>query len=632
MPSSVKPGVLSRAPVKPASLPARRDDRLRLAWLRADEPDAPGLAERVREHLGDEALWVQNQEKAEADVLLVVVQSDAAELPADLAEELQGEIHHRGARHEPGGLPVFLVLANAERLAHPDDTAGEWLQRIEAAKLRFDQQLRERLPKHLGFGSFHVHVWAVALERPPLKAESGGKEPFGLVELCHQIRTEARRYRARRRAQPWRLQAVVWCLIALLATTIVLAGWLIVERVRQASAPIEEQPDALSLLGELLDRGERLQRFEGFHRRREAGIDWPRWYVEAQAFRDQVQAEQEQRRGAKAKDGPAFAEAFARLERIERNVWLVSERAALFRLVGDRAGRPALLHIPSDFPIDQARTRLDELRRHYPDFQPAPLPGVIPLQAARDLETTARANYEKLLEPARQLVANRLKDISPAGGETPEAWRKLADGWLANRAAVELADWRELAMLLAGLAGGPRQGTEPPDPIVELQTFLRREHFDLPLVRVELHLPDLTFGGKKVTGLVTPSLQMVLRYQPPRGPEDEPRHLMASRKVGDRHVFLGDRAPVGDRSRLRFEPGGRLSAQLRLTDDDGNAWLLTWPAAEARSPVYSFHVLTQAPRLHPANVTDPTRGELAFDVRLILSQPELFQLPDLFPR
>ncbi len=547
---------------------------------------------------------------------------------AELAESIKPWVHLRARRCEVGGLPLFAVLTNADRLAQPGDTLGDWLQRIETAKLELHQRLLPLVaPKaEHGFGSISLHVWATAAHRPELKDAVASGEGFGFAVLAAQVQAEAQSYQGRQARLPVRLQVTLRSLAALLASMLFLVGWLVREYRRPAvpAPPADPQPDRLAELQELTARGQRLLRFEGFSRAG-APTDWPRWYHETTSFQTKWQAERVHPALAGERQGQALVQVLAGLERLDRDLNALRIRAALFQLAGDRAERPGVLHIPPQFAIHQASERLQELGEHYPDFEASPLPGEVPLQVARELVETARANYEKLLEPARRVVVNRLKEASADDKETPEAWKKLAEGWLAHRAEMELADWLELARQITSFASD----APPADPIVELQTFLRRSQFDLPLGTVAVHIPEnISVNGKKLRGLHPDLTPLIIRYQPPQGKEITPRALQIQRghRPREPYVFL-DENP-----RLVFEPGGKLSAQLRLIDEDANAWLLTWPAAEAVSPVYSFHVLTQAPRLHPEAVTDPTRGELAFDVRLILSQPELFELPDLFPR
>ena len=118
------------------------------------------------------------------------------------------------------------------------------------------------------------------------------------------------------------------------------------------------------------------------------------------------------------------------------------------------------------------------------------------------------------------------------------------------------------------------------------------------------------------------------RYRSPEGKESPPQVLLLERGrlAGEPYVYRNEQ-PF-----LRFEPGGKLTAQVQLTDDGGQRWLLTWPASESPSKVYTFAVLSQAPRLHPESISDPARGEIAFEVQLVLGQPERFKLPDLLPR
>src|SRR5262249_21160229 len=120
----------------------------------------------------------------------------------------------------------------------------------------------------------------------------------------------------------------------------------------------------------------------------------------------------------------------------------------------------------------------------YPQFHVQPLPEETPIGVQRELHRTARVQYERLLEPIRADLWNRVR-VKGNGQETPEAWRELANGYLAQDAPRELADWQELAMLLLRLSGQD----EPRDPLEALTAFLRQEQFQLPLSSVTVQLP-----------------------------------------------------------------------------------------------------------------------------------------------
>ena len=99
-----------------------------------------------------------------------------------------------------------------------------------------------------------------------------------------------------------------------------------------------------------------------------------------------------------------------------------------------------------------------------------------------------------------------------------------------------------------------------------------------------------------------------------------------------RYRFVAQQPNTLVNGRLIVRPGDQIAATLRVFDKDGRAWQFTWTPAESRSPVYTFDVLTQPPRFHAVEQTDPSVGSIAFGVRLIFSEPERFRLPELMPR
>jgi hypothetical protein len=157
------------------------------------------------------------REVLRADTLLLVVDASGT-LPQ--VDEVFTEFEHflrlleqgRGERTEVSGLPVFLVLTKCDLLARPGDSAGSWMERIEARKREVDDRFRDFLARHssesgwLAFGTIDLHLWATAVKRPPLgNTPAREREPFGVAELFRQCLEEAALFRSRRQQARRRL-------------------------------------------------------------------------------------------------------------------------------------------------------------------------------------------------------------------------------------------------------------------------------------------------------------------------------------------------------------------------------------------------------------------------------------------
>jgi hypothetical protein len=598
---------------------------LRAALVRA----APALDLHPADRLDDEA---------EAVVYLAGPEDDPAAL-AEFTSRLLAGLAARGKACAVGQVPVLAVVTGADRLARPGDGYGDWLERLEAAKTSLGRHLHRLAiagDGRPGFGSPRWHVWATAPRRPAITGPAAADQPFGVAELAHQLVAEAAAYRRRRRRQPWRTLALVGFLALVVlgllggATALILtdvSGWVAV----WAAPPPAPPPDPTAEARTWLDRGDRLLRFEGFLAAAPAGVNWPAWAAEVD---DHLRAgEALVPRLAAA---PPAAEAITSLAEALRTL---RRRAALLHLAAALDELPPLLAVEPDpdpkTPLsigelrDRERRRLDRLRLLPPAALQTDLPDRVPVAAARELQATARASYDRLLDPVRQELRRRVRE---GGTETPEAWQAVLTGWLLGPAPVELAEWREVALLLQRLGG-----RQEADPLTELQTFLRQEVISLPLEQLELVLPETVPWpeppGAPVAGL-RPAGPLLIRLRPVRGTEQTVTLTQESGTVPGRPHAVPFRAAPGSlrEGRLPFRPGDVVSASLAVRDGQGRSWTLTWPAAEARSAVYSFDSLSQAPRLHRPEVTDPTKGVVAFGVHLDFADPRAFRLPDLMPR
>jgi hypothetical protein len=190
------------------------------------------------------------QDLMEADALVLTVNAagEQHQLDADFSafkNLLRIVQERRGDSADVGGLPVFLVLTHADRLAHATDSLADWIDRLEERKHEIDRQFRavleqeeshppeagddpEEAPAHEDapepeFGWIDLRVWATATERPRLRGE-GSAGAYGVADLFRQCLAEAADYRRDLRKSEGRLRGLV-LLISLLALLLLgLAG------------------------------------------------------------------------------------------------------------------------------------------------------------------------------------------------------------------------------------------------------------------------------------------------------------------------------------------------------------------------------------------------------------------------
>jgi|GEM_PF-4406997 len=560
-----------------------------------------------------------------------------------LAKQLNRLSAERGRSCAVGAVPVFLVLTKCDLLAQPADTLGDWLERLEASKHEAAQALQPLLAPSEpgGFGALRLHLWATAVRRPALAGgPPGTQEPFGVRELLTQVQHAVHDYARRSRKQSRRLNTLVASTagligVLLLCLTVVLA-FRSTNRDGNTIPPASEPWPA----GDLLVQGQsaaadarRLLSFAGFVSADGRTTDWPRWHRDAQeaiehlgSLRAQLAAE---RIGAMLT---------GELLDLQRALALVSQRAELFGLAGEVKGRPAALHFAAEpIPFGELRAemvaRLMQIQQSYPQFEVQQLPREIPLGIARELQDAARVNYEKLLAPVQQEIRARLERLGE-GKETVQAWRELADGWLAGPAEADLFDWRQLAVILQRLEGREN----PSDPLTELTGFLQRTEFSLPLERVLLQLPTrLVLEDATIDGLRPTEAPLILTLRDSKGTVTTVNLLplggtQAVPGVPTGHIYEAARRNPLTRGRLVFRPGEQLAARVKLVDQSGRSYELAWPTADSPSAVFTFAALTQAPRLLANEQTSATEAPIAFGVRLLFSEPSAFALPDLTPR
>jgi GTPase SAR1 family protein len=268
------------------------------------------------------------------------------------------------------------------------------------------------------------------------------------------------------------------------------------------------------------------------------------------------------------------------------------------------------------FTLSQAEEKLRQLRTAHPHFeQEFSLTG-LPDAVLPEIKQAARTQYESLLEPAREEVLGQLRRVGPDSGESPARWNNLLK-WLSD--PKELAAWRELARVLV-LLFDPKRAE--PDPVKELEAFLKRESFEIDLRRLSFELPDRL--NKRPTGDLTihiTSGEMQIAAQPF---EIVDRKREAQRGV-TQYQFRAVKPQV-----LVYKPGDVLwaSIPLRDTEKSDEDWTLTW--ARGRSAVFEFERLARPPRLHRKD-QDNTEGKIIDEATLTIIEGSLPAVPDLMP-
>jgi hypothetical protein len=200
-----------------------------------------------------------------ADTLVLVVDASAppAQIDADFVEFdrfLRLLERGRSQRSDVGGLPVYLVLAKCDLLAKPEDSAADWMERIEERKRQVDGRFHEFLARRaseqgpLPFGRIDLHLWATAVKRPALVGTPARpREPYGVAELFRQCLESARGFRGRRRRSS---RLLVW--------TVAGTGTVVVGMILLTAA-------LLAGVGPRAARHTELQRRVESHRAREGG-------------------------------------------------------------------------------------------------------------------------------------------------------------------------------------------------------------------------------------------------------------------------------------------------------------------------------------------------------------------------
>ena len=180
----------------------------------------------------------------------------------------------KAAARDVGGLPVYLVLTQCDRLAQPGDTRARWAARVDTQKREalaaFNKFLHgpadadpDAPPSpFLPFGSLDVRVAAVAAHTPALAGERPPRgTPWQVAELFRDSISMADDHRRRATASDRRLTWTVRGVGAGLAALLVGFVWVTVappggpsdalaDRIRQYE--LVEQPPAVRLAGKVV--------------------------------------------------------------------------------------------------------------------------------------------------------------------------------------------------------------------------------------------------------------------------------------------------------------------------------------------------------------------------------------------
>jgi hypothetical protein len=275
--------------------------------------------------------------------------------------------------------------------------------------------------------------------------------------------------------------------------------------------------------------------------------------------------------------------------------------------------RPAVLVFPRDCTLDLVRTSRQQLRQAYPDYDKEFTLHNLPDAVKPKVRQVARTNYEYVLEPARAVVLEQLRQAGSGPDETPARWEAVRN-WL--RDPVELAAWRVVAVVLARLAD-----PEAADPVTALHSFLQKSSFTIAFTKLVVEIPD----SLKVKPGANATFNV---YHPASAGEDRPALVLEQSGDGERQAK--DRAwaysfRLAEGQRITYRPGDRLWATLGLRDD----WVLTW--ARDRSSLYQFERLLRPPRLHKRDEPN-TAGSLQEGVRVTFTPADgVPRVPDLMP-
>ena len=299
-------------------------------------------------------------------------------------------------------------------------------------------------------------------------------------------------------------------------------------------------------------------------------------------------------------------------DKLERVVDVI----AALGLVGEIKGRPAVLEIPRppDFPLERSSSRLAELQAAYPGYPAEFVLKGLPDAIIPEVRQAARTNYEYLLQPGREAVLRQLQPGGSNGEDSPARWAKAGE-WLAAGPA-ELADWRQLAMVLARL-----NDPSAIDPVTALASFLQKTSFSIDINQFTLLVPFRNSDIKPVAGA---DLTIYHPATLAEGPAIVCALFGEAERDDARKVTLYKFRPR-ERQRLTYHPGDALWAALPVRDGRE----LTW--TRSHSTVFQFERLLRPPRLHRTDEPS-TEGTLEEGIELNVTPADAIpRVPELMP-
>jgi hypothetical protein len=313
---------------------------------------------------------------------------------------------------------------------------------------------------------------------------------------------------------------------------------------------------------------------------------------------------------------PAVSRAREDWERARLRLERLRDISAALGLGGPVPEHPPVLVIPRapSFTLDLTGDKVKELRKAYPHYEDQFILNGLPDVVAGEVRQAARANYDLLLEPARDEVLRQLQRAGKDATETRARWNEVLK-WLED--PRELASWSVLARVLVHLSDSKRFEA---DPVTDLAAFLKRDVFEIDMRRLTIEIPDRL--DKQ------PTDELAVYLQP----------------AGDKHLFVKTDNKQRDAKRgvtrylyralkqatIVYHPSDVLWAELPLRDVDKSDqdWRFTW--VRGRSELYQFERLSRPPRLHLKD-QPATEGKIVEDVTVTITQGSLPLVPDLMP-
>lgn len=218
--------------------PGQAAEKLQAVLVDCDGRVANDLLARRRSLDGQDGGLAQAITQADTLVLVVDASATEEQVEADFREFgrfLRYFEQSRGRRSEVGGLPVFLVLTKCDLLARPEDTPGQWHERIEQRKAQVEKRFRDFLERETRagapFGSVKLELWTTAVKRPLLAGVAPRpREPYQVAELFRRCFDAARAFRQRRLRSSRRLRWTLASVTALVAAMIALSAALLSQR------------------------------------------------------------------------------------------------------------------------------------------------------------------------------------------------------------------------------------------------------------------------------------------------------------------------------------------------------------------------------------------------------------------